>query len=266
MITLAARVAAMTLAGVAAIFATAAGPSTHVETARLAAPKALASSVLVRSGPEGDPLYGSGVAVLRGGRAFVWTAAHVVESNRTQLDLGELRVVVFSAVGVRQRGGPEARAAIVRYSRRHDLALLEVGEEWAPPHGARFCHAPTEPGEDVWHVGAPRGPRGVGSLLSGIVSATDRRRLFGKPDDDGLSYDQVCLPAQPGCSGGGVFRKADGRCLGLVTEFLGPGHTYGLLCYVPARRVREFSVEAGCEWAYDESDPPERDTHAIDCD
>jgi hypothetical protein len=95
-------------------------------------------------------------------------------------------------------------------------------------------------------VGSFRGPKGAGSVSEGVVSAIGRLRRDGAPTDVGrpLVSDQYSLVVHKGSSGGGVFSKSSGECLGLVDEFLDAakdGLSYGAGLIVPARRIREYA-------------------------
>lgn len=211
----------------------------------------------------GPGVSGSGVCFRNGERLFIWTAAHVVASAIREQD-GEffsLRVGVVQDVA--GAGGHAYQvvtfATVVAYSEFHDLAVLQcpVGVPFASAH---FCPKVPGAGDVVWHVGSPFGARGLNSVSGGVVAYVGRYRYDGARslEPDAVVYDQVSLTAFGGCSGGGVFR-ADGACIGLVIEFLGPEKTPGILCIAPTRRMLEFAREARCEWALSPAVPvPDR--------
>lgn len=206
---------------------------------------------------------GSGVAFRNGDSVFVWTAAHVIEGGKTKVDAVDkngqpVAFYTFPDVllsqelfaGGRKSGYEAVFAKVIRYSERHDLALLRVRMKWPKGH-VRFSEELPAVGSSVWHVGSISGNRGCNSAVEGVVSAVGRLRLNGSPEElrGPEIYDQVALAAHPGSSGGGVFLKSDRSCIGLVIEFLGPGQLAGALCIAPVRRMREFCREAKCEWA-----------------
>lgn len=236
-------------------------------------PDIMAASVLVGH----DEGRGSGVAFHNGPHTFVWTDAHVVAGalvDGVAAPPPAVRPQRFRAVWVAQ-GGPRGAmttrpARIVRYSVRHDVALLKMDNGGWPAASVRF--APRQdvprPGEPLWHVSCPSGERGLGSVSDGVFACSARLRFNARPDPDGVEYDQVSLNScHRGSSGGGVFRKSTGECLGLVTEFLGPGFTFGAMCMTPSRRLWDFAGDHGCLWAMDAAVPvPEKDRVSPLCD
>jgi len=212
-------------------------------------PSILACSAMVEIVLPGGVGFGSCVA-FENGATYCWTNWHVVAPA---LEVPEADVwVVRAEVGKgRKTGEKKGLATIVAASRYHDLALLRMREAGWPASGAFDFSVPTQ-GDEVYHVGAMHGRLGLGSLSRGIVSAVGRLRTNCRMDDiAGVEQDQACLAALPGSSGGGVFRVSDGACVGLVTEFLGPGHTPGIMCLTPARRMLAWAKEIDMEHALD---------------
>lgn len=211
--------------------------------------------------------FGSGVVFRNGDRVFVWTAAHVLTAGkrieRIMTKDGEFREVIkFSDVVItqdivhagRKAGYIDIYAKVIRYSDHHDLAILEAYAN-QPRCTTRFNLDAPVIGEPLWHVGSMHGTHGSNSVSLGVLAAIGRLRTDGAMDEqNGVVYDQVSITCHPGSSGGGIFRP-DGTCVGIITEFLGPNHTFGALCYVPARRLQSFSREANCEWAFDSRIP-----------
>lgn len=236
----------------------------------------LNASVRVQSGKDS----GSGVAFRNGKHVFVWTAAHVVagslERKLVADKLGNVNIVtsfpdvlLFQDVveNGRKGGFQVAYAEVIRYSARQDLCLLKVRINWPMGSVVFAGDGDAAVGSPVFHVGSMSGVRGANSLTEGIVSALGRLRIDGRPEEVFSSdvYDQLAITAHPGSSGGGVFLKSDGTpCVGLVIEFLGPGHLPGVLCMAPVRRMREFAVEANCRWAMStDITVPDRDDEPV---
>jgi S1-C subfamily serine protease len=234
-----------------------------LETARQA-------SVTVRAGDGA----GSGVVFKNGQTTFVWTAAHVlpeIRTVRTVIDpkTGLPRVdvafddayVVSEVVEDGRKVGEDRRLAqVVRYDEVQDLALLLVRQRDFGKAGVKFAAGIPSVGDGVWHVGSFRGTKGAGSVSEGVVSAIGRLRRDGAPTDVSrpLVSDQYALVVHKGSSGGGVFSKSSGECLGLVDEFLDAakdGMSYGAGLIVPARRIREYAEKVGAKCAV-ESDVP----------
>lgn len=224
----------------------------------------LDASVSVRHGDS----YGSGVTFVNGTYRYVWTDAHVLADTKTvalvldadtqkqsvRVSFDDVWVTQDVVAGGRKAGLQASLARVIRYSDRHDIALLKLYRPYWPARGAAFDRAVPSRGEAVWHVGSMHGERGAHSLADGVFASVGRLRRGGAPQEvsDPLVYDQVSLgAAHPGSSGGGIFRKRDGVCVGLVTEYLGPGRTFGALCITPSRRLYEFAASADCLWALD---------------
>lgn len=203
---------------------------------------ALVSASVIVGSQDG---YGSGVVFKNGRHVFVWTDAHVVSGNRVS-------ATEFAPAWVAQDKFHPRRAIIIRYSERHDIALMRLEASDWPDGSVVFARNNDEPkpGEAIWHVGSMGGPPGINSVSDGVFSCANRLRLFGAPNDSGIIYDQVSLNScQRGSSGGGVFRKSTLECLGLVTEYLGPGFSWGAMCMTPTRRLRQMAKQSDCLWA-----------------
>ena len=228
----------------------------------------LQSSVFVKAGPSS----GSGVLVRNGAATFVWTVAHVVVAGReVRRDDDGNADVVYKDVAVAQNvyangrhvGDSVRYAKVIRCSDfthgGEDLALLLVYEGAGfGGRGVAFDPAVGEPGDPVWLVSSLFGKPGHNTLSDGVFSTAGRLAWpggFGPLAVDPKVLDQVSVPCHEGSSGGGVFRKKDGRCLGLVMGLLNERGASGTLI-VPARRIAEYAARASCRWAFDASSPP----------
>lgn len=215
---------------------------------------------------------GSGVVFKNKEASFVWTAAHVLA------DLQDVQTVINPRTGLgkieihyrdvllvqpvfqngRQVGETHRLASILRFSDRRrggeDLALLGVYQKGFGTRSVSFLGASVvpAPGEPLWHVGSMMGRVGANSLTEGVFSNAGRLEHNGT--DNPKVFDQVTVPAIGGSSGGGVFLKKNGECIGLLTQGLGRGvETVNLV--VPARRIRQFAERTRCEWAIDAKVP-----------
>lgn len=210
-------------------------PSTHPRDMQ-------AVSVLVHYA---DKARGSGFLFTRNvdgvSMSFVWTAAHVAECARQGDTFDDLLIVTQD-----KRVYP---TRVILYSDDaggHDVALLQVTQRGV----FRFDETvhfdlsgkQLDAGDEVYHVGSMRGAPCRNSLTAGIVS------FPGRPIDD-FEYDQINITAYPGSSGGPLFRKGDGRVVGMVVRVYqgSPGITYT----VPARRLVDFAKAEGFGWAVD---------------
>jgi S1-C subfamily serine protease len=150
--------------------------------------------------------------------------------------------------------GENARLAkVVRFSSKHDLALLKVYQHDFGLTSVKFSESFPEPGDKVWHVGSMRGFVGIDSVADGVIAAVGRLRKDHKHNElDGPEiYDQVSGVAHPGSSGGGVF-STNGECLGLVAEILTQGASSSY-CMVPSRRLVAYARDSNASWAIDSS-------------
>ncbi len=216
----------------------------------------------------GSGAAGSGVVYRNGSHSFVWTDAHVVSGTRVEEShVGKGKVLSYKDVAVmrhvvangRTVGEDKRFAKIIRYDDVHDVAVLYVYE---PNYGTtvRFAYDVPSVGEPIWHIGSFKGPLGHNSLSAGHVAYVGRLRRDGWSDSLGrpLVFDQISMVAHQGSSGGGVFSKDGGLCLGLVTEFItvdSTGFPHGALCINPARRMREWAKGANVSYAIDNSLP-----------
>lgn len=217
-------------------------------------------SVTIRSGFS----QGSGVLFTRGDRTYVWTAGHVVDNLRKTrwviVDGTETAVVEFKDAQLvrefrqsgRRIGEQKMDCRVIRYSdseQGEDLALLEVRKRNFSTESVKFYDGEIPViGADLTHVGSLRGQFGANSMTTGVVSQIGRVLDLGA---NGKVFDQVSTPSFPGSSGGGVFNKDDGTCIGLLVR--GSGETFGLI--VPVRRIRAWATRANVSWALDQSVP-----------
>lgn len=206
-----------------------------------------------------DGSKGSGFCY-RNGRSYIWTAAHVVvynlvESAAEDPETGEpVKHRSFSKLTLVQHvykdmvkvGTTERLASVIRYADMDDLALLVVDDDCWPTSSVTFAPADYRPrlGEAVWHVGSMHGDPGINSLTDGVISAIGRLR-------ENRPYDQMSVPCHPGCSGGGIFRKGDNKCIALLNRTVSRDAGSGSILCRPSRAIREFAVKAKCQWAVD---------------
>jgi len=193
---------------------------------------------------------------------FVWTAAHVVDSLRTEKKVidsktGTQRIVVkFDDADVikelvengRKVGELKMQAEVIRYNEQEDLALLRVRKTNFVSASVVFYQDKKIPsiGTDVYHVGSLLGQLGSNSMTSGIVSQVGRVLDDGKEE-----YDQTTATSFPGSSGGGVYLK-NGAYVGMIVR--GAGEGFNLM--VPVRRMARWAEKAGVLWALNDNVPP----------
>jgi hypothetical protein len=228
-------------------------------------------SVTVRCEANGGVGQGSGTLVQRlidgEVHTFVWTAAHVVDALRKvetisdangresiRVTFGDPMIVVEYWHGGMLVGERRLKCKVVKYSNYEtgeDLALLHVRLPNAFPlsASARFMPKNFMPaiGTELCHCGSFLGQYGSNSYSTGVLSKVGR----GLESCDAL-FDQITVVTFPGSSGGGVHRASDGRYVGMLVR----GHkTQGFNLMVPVRRMHQWAIRCGMEWALDDSLP-----------
>jgi len=189
-------------------------------------------------------------------RTFVWTAAHVVASLRSEEDgvvtFGEPTILVETWFAGEMTESKEYACKVIRYSdadNGHDLALLAVKEPNVFPlsRSADFMREGWIPeiSVELCHCGSLLGEVGTNSYTTGVLSKVGRM-LEGLP----YAFDQITVVTFPGSSGGGVHLRKDGRYVGMLVR----GHrTQGFNLMVPVRAMYEWAREVDCLWALDDS-------------
>lgn len=237
--------------GFALLFLTAALSASAAESV---VPQLQDASVTIRAGRS----QGSGVLFTRGDRTYVWTAAHVIDSQRvtrtvvvngvekTLVEFRDVSIVQEFRQDGRRIGESSMECRVLRYSdadQGEDLALLEVRKRNFTTATVEFYDgAIPEIGTELLHVGSLLGQFGSNSLTTGVYSQIGRVLDLGTT---GTIFDQTTVTAFPGSSGGGVFLKENGQYVGMLVR--GSGEQFNFI--VPIRRLREWAVRAKVEWA-----------------
>jgi len=199
---------------------------------------------------------------------FVWTAAHVVDGLRTTRTVvtpqGTPRILVEyrDAEIVQERQQTGRRVGEVKYDCKiikvsdadygEDLAVLMVRCKGAYPLSACAKFHPDinyipPIGVDLSHCGSLLGQFGANSYTTGVLSQTGR--TLPMKGANVKVFDQVTAVAFPGSSGGGMFLKASGEYIGMLTQ--GVMKLQGFNFIVPERRIHAWSKAAKVEWAID---------------
>lgn len=239
------------LFGFALLFLTAVCSASAAESV---VPQLQDASVTIRAGGA----QGSGVLFTRGDRTFVWTAAHVIDGQRTVRKVivnGVTKSVIeFSDVSIVQEFRQEGRrigeskmdCRVIKYSdadQGEDLALLEVRKRNFSDATVTFYDGEIPAlGTKLLHVGSLLGQFGSNSLTTGVYSQTGRVLDLSAA---GVVFDQTTVTAFPGSSGGGVFLEENGQYVGMLVR--GAGEQFNLI--VPVRRIRAWAQAAKIEWA-----------------
>ena len=199
---------------------------------------------------------------------FVWTAAHVVDGLRTTRTVvtpqGTSKILVEyrDAEIVQERQQAGRRVGEVKYDCKivkvsdadygEDLAVLMVRCKGAYPLSACAKFHPDinyipPIGVDLSHCGSLLGQFGANSYTTGVLSQTGR--TLAMKGANVKVFDQVTAVAFPGSSGGGMFLKANGEYIGMLTQ--GVMKLQGFNFIVPVRRIHAWAKAAKIEWAID---------------
>jgi hypothetical protein len=227
-------------------------------------------SVTIKSGDA----QGSGTIVTRKIGAdtvsFIWTAGHVVDNlrvvrkvitadggTRVLVEFRDAQIVQEFQQGGRRVGETKLDARVIKFSDAdfgEDLALLMVRRVNAYPLAvsAKFKtdvnYVPAI-GVELSHCGSLLGQFGANSYTEGVLSQVGR--TLEMKGANVKVFDQVTAVAFPGSSGGGMFLKANGEYVGMLTQ--GVMKLQGFNFIVPVRRIHAFARTARIEWAVDPS-------------
>ena len=102
-------------------------------------------------------------------------------------------------------------------------------------------------GVELSHCGSLLGQFGANSYTEGVLSQVGR--TLEMKGANVKVFDQVTAVAFPGSSGGGMFLKANGEYVGMLTQ--GVMKLQGFNFIVPVRRIHAFAKAAKIEWAVD---------------
>lgn len=184
--------------------------------------------------------FGAGVVVRQEGKdTFILTLGYVVEDLRwlkvsktgemtTGLHPASMTFFWEDAVAV------ENNAAILCYSDHEEPALLRASCE------KRIRPVAWNDGIDILHVHP-----GFSSEMTAGRTRTEQRTLGG------VSYDKYYAEmGVAGSGGGGIFRKEDGTCLGLLSRCGG-----GVTLAIPAAAIAQWARYHRVAWAIDHTIP-----------
>jgi len=147
---------------------------------------------------------GSGVLYVRGGKIYVLTAAHVVGD-------GTGLYIVKQTDPNNETLSQYWTGNVVACDSDSDWAILELQGESRPVRGASFVPVRAWAGEEVYTSGSPMGEENT--ITEGIV-ANNKRSVPWNSDKHLVVTCNGC----PGSSGGGVYDKITGECIGIVVR------------------------------------------------
>lgn len=208
------------------------------------------TSVLIRLDDADKTPIGSGVTVVRNGKWYAWTDAHVTAVAKTKDGFNTLKVekmivkddVILSTLSV--------NGEVIAYDEVLDIALLQLsdGDNKYFTNTKFYLDDKTLPrGTDIILVGnflnfTTRTP-GITGASTGTIGG------FGhKCSETGQKFDVIHNGAVTGgCSGSGVYIE-DGRCIGLVCRMW----TANTVLYSPIREIKKWAAKTDMLWALDE--------------
>jgi hypothetical protein len=174
---------------------------------------------------------------------FVWTAGHNVGS------LQEASVKI----------DPKTRNIFVEV-KYPEFEICQEEYEDGRIVGYKTYKAKVVRYSEYWHIGAMSGQL-PNSLTFGVLSNIGIIKHTDK------IYDQYTIPAQRGCSGGGVYLRKTGECVALLLGArMSPAEfNFSVTFARPIREIRSFAKRTKCEWALDAKVPlPYNDNEPVE--
>ncbi|WP_446898778.1 S1C family serine protease [Clostridium sp. LBM24168] len=161
---------------------------------------------------------GSGIIINSDG--YILTNYHVVQGAQT--------------VSVILSNKKEVPAKVVNYNANQDLAVIKVTTKVAMPAVAELGDSSKmQVGDPVVAIGNPLGKELLGSVTSGIISATNREISVG---DTSQSFLQTDAAINPGNSGGALVNSL-GQVVGVNSAKIG-GDVEGIGFSIPINTVK----------------------------
>ncbi|MCH3964662.1 MAG: trypsin-like peptidase domain-containing protein [Clostridium sp.] len=161
---------------------------------------------------------GSGIIINSDG--YILTNYHVVQGAQT--------------VSVILNNKKEVPAKVVNYNANQDLAVIKVTTKVAMPAVAELGDSSKlQVGDPVVAIGNPLGKELLGSVTSGIISATNREISVG---DTSQSFLQTDAAINPGNSGGALVNSL-GQVVGVNSAKIG-GDVEGIGFSIPINTVK----------------------------
>jgi hypothetical protein len=161
---------------------------------------------------------GSAVLYQQGGATMAVTAAHVLVIPELCGPLSpeqETAPMVVSIAGWNYQTDKVewvSAATVLLKNDSLDFAILLLDSSHPNMSFASMSKHAAEFGEEVYMAGCPMAD--AASLSRGIVSHPSRDPVVGNPGN--TRYIQTDASGYYGSSGGGLFRKSDGSCIGIV--------------------------------------------------
>ncbi len=159
---------------------------------------------------------GTGSGVLISNDGYLLTNAHVVGDEKT--------------LRVRWSDNIETLGEVVRVAKDRDVALIKTNPRERMPLAIK--RGIVTPGQKVYAIGSPAGPKYQGTVTSGVISTT---RIL-----DGLRYIQSDVMVSFGSSGGALLDES-GSLIGLTDLGISNhGENAGLNMFIPISDAMDF--------------------------
>ncbi|MHC6179154.1 S1C family serine protease [Clostridium sp. JNZ X4-2] len=161
---------------------------------------------------------GSGIIINSDG--YILTNYHVVEGAQS--------------ISVILSNKKEVAAKIVNYDENQDLAVIQVTTKTQMPAVAELGNSDNvQVGDSVVAIGNPLGKELLGSVTSGIISATKRQISVGNTTQSFLQTDAAI---NPGNSGGALVNSL-GQVIGINSAKIGGNGVEGIGFAIPINTV-----------------------------
>lgn len=162
---------------------------------------------------------GSGIIINSDG--YILTNYHVIESAQT--------------VSVILSNKKEVAAKVVNYDANQDLAVIKVTSKTPMPAVAELGDSDKmQVGDSVVAIGNPLGKELLGSVTSGIISATKRQIAVGNTSQTFLQTDAAI---NPGNSGGALVNSL-GQVIGINSAKIGGNGVEGIGFSIPINTAK----------------------------
>jgi S1-C subfamily serine protease len=159
--------------------------------------------------------FGTGSGLLISDDGYVLTNAHVVGEEK------ELRVRWSDRI--------ETLAQVVRVAKDRDVAVIKTSPRDRMPLALK--RGPVSPGQRVFAIGSPSGPKLQGTVSSGVISAN---RVF-----EGMRFIQSDTQVSPGSSGGPLLDE-NGAVIAITVSGIENHGQAGLNLFIPIGDAMDF--------------------------
>jgi serine protease Do len=166
-----------------------------------------------------DDGMGSGIIINEDG--YILTNYHVIESAQKV-------TVIFN-------NKKEAPAKVINYDANLDLAIIKVTSNIKMPAVAELGDSKNlQVGDSVVAIGNPLGKELLGTVTTGVISATNREIKVGSTSQ---TYLQTDAAINPGNSGGALVNSA-GQVIGINSAKVGGNGVEGIGFAIPIDTVK----------------------------